>query len=421
MARPPAGAEQRTQASWLIIGLLVASIFINYVDRSNLSVSATDLSRELGLNPAQLGLLLSAFFWTYALFQPVAGWLVDRFNVYKAFGAAFVMWTLATALTGWASTFAMLFALRLLLGIGESIAYPAYSRILAGDFPERHRGIANALIDGGSRLGPAIGTLAGGLIVARLGWRSLFIILGFGGMVWLIPWIMVIPRNVKRPAAKGSPESAPSMLEIVSKRQVWGTCLGHFAGNYAWYFVLTWMPGYLEMERHFTKSMMAVYGSIPYFATASASVATGWVCDRLLDRGANPLYLRRNVAALGIIGSSLMLPASMIANQTVSLALMTLACLSIGMWGANNWATVQTLAGPTAAGKWTGIQNGFANFAGILGPAFTGWVVQETGQFFYAFVVVAAIMVIGAVGYLFVMRDLTPVRWHGHSTAAAAQ
>jgi ACS family D-galactonate transporter-like MFS transporter len=255
------------------------------------------------------------------------------------------------------------------------------------------------------------------LIVASLGWRSLFFILGFGGLIWLIPWIAVMPRNVRRPAAKDSPEKAPSMLEIVSKRQVWGTCLGHFAGNYAWYFVLTWMPGYLEMERHFTKSMMAVYGSIPYFATASASVVTGWLCDKMLARGADPRYLRRNVAAIGVLGSVLMLPASMIANQTVSLALMTVACLAIGMWGANNWATVQTLAGPTAAGKWTGIQNGFANIAGITGPALTGWVVQETGQFFYAFVVVAVIMIIGAAGYMFVMRDLTPVRWSGAGAA----
>jgi len=157
-----------------VLALLVASIFINFIDRSNLSVAVTDIEKELSLDDRQAGLLLSGFFWTYALFQIAAGWLVDRYNAYWVYAAGFLLWSVATALTGFGVGFAVLFGLRLVLGAGESVAYPAYSRIISDDFPERRRGLANALLDAGSKAGPAVGTLLGGLIVARFGWRPLF-------------------------------------------------------------------------------------------------------------------------------------------------------------------------------------------------------------------------------------------------------
>src|ERR1041384_1032514 len=184
--------------NWPLLGLLTFSCCINYIDRGNLSIAAPQLSKELMLNPAKLGILLSAFFWTYAAFQVVGGWLVDRFDVYRVYGTGFLLWSAATALTGFAGGFARLFALRLALGTSESIAYPAYSRIIAGDFPERHRGFANSLVDAGTKTGPALGTLLGGLIVAHYGWRALFLLLGFGAMLWVPPGVPPVPRGQKR-------------------------------------------------------------------------------------------------------------------------------------------------------------------------------------------------------------------------------
>ena len=155
-----------SRVRWSVLALLVVSIFINFIDRSNLSVAVTDIEKELSLDDRQAGLLLSGFFWTYALFQIAAGWLVDRYSAYWVYAAGFLLWSAATALTGFATGFAMLFALRLVLGAGESVAYPSYSRIISDDFPERRRGLANALLDAGSKAGPAVGTLLGGLIVA---------------------------------------------------------------------------------------------------------------------------------------------------------------------------------------------------------------------------------------------------------------
>ena len=253
------------EALWVLLGLLVVSIFINYIDRSNLSVAAPDLRRELSLSPSDLGLLLGAFFWSYALLQMVAGWVVDRYNVYWAYGFGFLLWSLATALTGFAGSFGVLFGLRLVLGTGESIAYPAYSRIIACDFPERHRGIANALLDAGSKAGPAIGTMLGFWIVGHFGWRPLFFMLGFGGLIWLVPWFMVSPRSGSANPAGKPAGAGPGFLDIARQRDAWGTFLVLFCSNYAWYFMLTWLPSYLVEERHFSKAMMTVYGSLPYW------------------------------------------------------------------------------------------------------------------------------------------------------------
>ena len=199
---------------WSVLALLVASIFINYIDRSNLSVAVTNIEKDLSLDDRQAGLLLSGFFWTYALFQPAAGWLVDRYNAYWVYAAGFLLWSVATALTGFAGGFAALFGLRLVLGAGESVAYPVYSRIISDDFPERRRGLANALLDAGSKAGPAAGTLLGGLIVARFGWRPLFFGLGFGALAWLVPWVLESrragagrPAKRARASARGSSRS----------------------------------------------------------------------------------------------------------------------------------------------------------------------------------------------------------------------
>ena len=407
MTRKPAVSQ------WLLLALLVLSVGVNYIDRSNLSVAATDLSRELSLTKSDLGLLLGAFFWTYALFQLAAGWLVQRSNVYLVYGLAFALWSAATALTGFAGSLASLFALRLVLGAGESIAYPAYSRIIACDFEFRHRGLANSAIDAGAKAGPALGTLIGGLIVAHYGWRPLFFLLGFGAMVWLIPWFALTARaRGGSAAASPAPAGGPGFLEIAARREFWGTAVGLFCGNYVWYFVLTWLPPYLEMERHFSKTMMATYGSIPYWGIAIASISFGWISDRLIERGrTRPARVRKTFAAAGLLAATLILPANLISHQAAAMALLTAGCLGYGMFSSNCWALTQTLAGPSAAGKWTGMQNAVGNLAGAAAPWLTGLLAEATGRFLLAFVAVSIFAILGALSCYFIVRDTAPLVW----------
>jgi MFS transporter, ACS family, D-galactonate transporter len=397
--------ENANARQWILLMLLVVSVGINYMDRSNLSVVATDLSRDLHLNRTDLGLLLGAFFWTYAIFQLLAGWLVDRYNVYLLYGCAFFLWSIATGLIGIAGGLTSLFILRLALGMGESIAYPAYARIIACDFPARHRGIANSLIDAGSKAGPALGTLAGGLIVAGFGWRALFFILGFGGILWLLPWAALIPRSQPATSIRSSQRIGPGFWEIACKRDFWGTALGLFCGNYAWYFILTWLPPYLEMERHFSKTMMAICGSIPFWGIAFTSVISGWSSDRLIERGWQAMRTRKLFAASGLFGMTLILPACLLSNPLAAIALLTVGCLAYGLFSSNIWAITQTLAGSSAAGKWTGMQNFLGNFAGVAAPWLTGFIVQTTGSFLFAFELVCFFLLMGSGAYLFLIGN----------------
>lgn len=411
MGAMQAARMQVTATQWRVLALLVVSIFINYIDRGALGVAAPKLREELALGADRIGLLLSAFFWTYAACQIIAGWLVHRYDVRWVFGLGFLIWTLAMFGTGLAHVFGTLFVLRLLLGLGESVAYPSYSRILAGGFPESHRGIANALIDAGSKAGPALGNLIGGLLVADYGWRTLFVVLGIGGLLWLPPWALWGPRDRTRGAIRGH-AGGPGFVSILRQRAAWGTFLGLFGANYAWYFLLTWLPSYLISERHYSDRMMAVVSSLPFVVIAASSVFGGWISDRLIARGRTPTQVRKTMIVSGLlVVAGLIVPVAVVSGAGPSMAFLIAASLVFGCYSSNNWAATQTLAGPSVAGKWTGLQNALGNLGGVTAPYITGLVVHRTGSFLFAFVAVAAALCIGGLGYLILVRKVAPIDW----------
>ncbi len=398
-----------TGAQWIFLLLLVVSVCINYVDRGSLGIAGPLLSKELKLDPYEFGKLLSAFFWTYAPMQIVSGWLVDRFNVNRVYAAGFFVWSIATLLTGSITTATGLLLLRLILGMGESVAYPSYSKIISANFPEHHRGIANGLIDAGSKLGPALGVLLGGLFMAQLGWRVFFWAMGFASLLWLIPWFIWAP-NVQVVALKDR-LATPGIARILGLRAAWGNFIGLLCANYVWYFIVLWLPYYFVNERHYSPSRMAILGSLPLWAVAASSSVGGWLADRMISRGGQPVHVRKAFIAGGLMFSTLILPAAMVKEQTVSLILLSLGCFAFGFFSSNHWALTQTLAGPLAAGKWTGLTNALGNVPGIIGPWFTGWVVRETGQFYYAFMVCAVFAVLGTISYVFVIDRNETVDW----------
>ena len=409
----PAVRTKLSQAQWAALMLLVLSIFINYIDRSNLSIAvALPPPKGLSLDPARQGYLLSAFFATYALFQllGIVGFVLDRLDVSWVYAIAFFVWSVATAATGLASGFAVLFALRLLLGIGESAAYPCYSKTFATHFPEHHRGLANGLIDAGSKFGPALGMLVGGLLMARFGWRPFFIVLGAASLIWLIPWLKWMPRG-KGIITTHAAHPPPGVLHILGQRSAWGSFGGLFCGNYYWYFLLTWLPSYMVKERNFSKDNMANMSALAFLSIGLSSVLCGWLSDHWIAAGATPTRVRKTFTVGGLTLSTVILPVAMVDSKNLSMALLFLACIFFGMWSSNHWALIQTLAGPPAAGKWTAVQNGFGNLAGVAAPALTGLVVARTGQFFWAFAVATGIVLVGAFFYMFVIGRIEQVDW----------
>ncbi|MFZ0737229.1 MAG: MFS transporter [Candidatus Acidiferrales bacterium] len=393
----------------VVVVLLAISAFINYVDRGNLSIAAPMLKDELGISPSKLGILLSAFFWTYASMQLLSGWLVDRLNVNWVFAGGFLLWSAATATTGMVHTFSALFALRLLLGMSESVAYPSYSKILALNFSEEHRGIANSAIASGLVMGPGFGMLFGGLLMARFGWRPFFIVLGFSSMLWIVPWLKWMPTE-HYPARTDS-TGALSVLEFFRLRSAWGTCAGLFCGNYVSYFLITWLPYYLVRERHFSMDNMAKIGGIAYLLGAGSSTFSGWLSDRWIASGATPSLVRKTFSGGGLALAGIFVGLAAVSGTNYCVAALILGVIFFGVGSSNIWAITQTLAGPKAAGRWTGFQNFVGNLSGIVAPALTGFVLERTGHFYWAFAITTSIGILGTASWVFLVGPVEQVIW----------
>ena len=401
----------------VVVALLAISAFINYVDRGNLSIAAPMLKDELGISAAKLGVLLSAFFWTYACSQLFSGWLVDRFNVNWVFAAGFILWSAATAMTGIVQAFSALLVLRLLLGMSESVAYPSYSKIIALNFSEEHRGFANSMISAGLVLGPGFGMFFGGLLMARFGWRPFFIVLGLASMLWIVPWWMWMPK--KHQATLTDSIGAPSVLEFLRLRSAWGTCAALFCGNYVSYFLITWLPYYLVRERHFSMDNMAKLGGTAYFLGACFSMFSGWLSDRWIATGATPSLVRKTFTGGGLALSGIFIGLAAVSGTNYCAVALILGVIFYGVSASNIWAITQTLAGPKAAGRWTGFQNFIGNLAGVVAPALTGFVLERTGQFYWAFEITTGVALIGMASWVFLIGPVEPVIWDRKLRAAA--
>jgi ACS family D-galactonate transporter-like MFS transporter len=402
------------QRVWLTVGLLVFAACMNYIDRGSLSVAAPALAKSMDLTPGQIGFLLSAFFWSYTAFQIPAGWLTDRLPVVWIFGAGYLLWSAATLASGFAGSMATLVCCRLVLGMGESVAFPVYSKIIATNFPTERRGLPNALLDAGTKLGPAAGIFLGGLLVSDYGWRTMFIVLGGVSLIWLLPWTVWGPRG---DIVTTSASVSPGMLEIARLPSAWGTFLGSFSYTYSYYFLLTWLPSYLVNERHVSLKMMGILGSIPFLWSAISAVVCGWVSDAWIQRGGSPTRVRKTFVASGLLLSTVMVPAVMVTDLTLCVTLLSIAYIAFGMYASNHWAITQTLAGPAAAGKWSGMQNTVGQLAGVIAPLISGYIVEVTGHYFWAFLSPAFIAVLGAGCYVFLIGKVEPVDWSKHPNA----
>jgi len=399
---------------WLL--LLTASIFINYIDRGNLAVAAPLLKDELHLTNTQVGVLITAFFWTYTAVLAVSGWIVDRLNVNWVLAAGFALWSLATAATGLVHGFALLLAFRMLLGLGESVAFPSYSKMIALNVPQQHRGIANAMIISGMSLGPAVGTYACGISMARYGWRPVFIVIGLASLIWLLPWTSYMPNNV---ATRIDTTNRVSAMKVLRERNFWATAVGQFCCNYPFYFLIVWLPLYLVRERHFTMQQMAKEAAMYYILYALVSPLVGWAADHFVRRGAEITIVRKATMGTGHALVAAGVLACGAADPRISLAGLVVMGVGSGFVGPNIYVFAQTLAGPAMAGKWTGLQTCVANLAGVVVGPLTGWIVDRTGHFGSAFSVCAAIEVFGGICWVLLCGRLKETAWPSEPELAA--
>jgi MFS transporter, ACS family, D-galactonate transporter len=391
------------------LALLAICVLINYVDRGNLSVAAPLLQRELGLSPSQLGILFAAFFTTYTAMQFVIGWLIDRFDVNRILAAGFLVWSLATATTGLLRGFALLLMMRLILGVGESVAVPAASKILARHLSEHHRGFATGVVMAALRCGNAVGTLGAGFLMAKFGWRPVFVGIGLVSLLWLPAWMKWMPRKGGFVADSVIP--APGFAEIFKQKSFWGTSVGQFCCNYLFYFMITWLPAYLVLERHLSMAAMARVAGLYYSVDAGSAIATGFLQDFCVRQGLTPTVVRKAAMALAFSISAVAVLGCAVAGPQTYLYWLMAAGIGCGMTSPGIFTFCQTLAGPHAVGKWYGAQNGFSNLAGVVGPALTGFVVQATGNFVMPFAITSLLCVVGGLAWVFLVGRIEQINW----------
>jgi MFS family permease len=398
------------------LALLSICVLINYVDRGNLSIAGPVVQNEFGLSASRLGMLFGAFFYSYTAMQFVSGWLVDRFEVTYVIAAGYFLWTLSTAATGFVHGFAMLLMMRLLLGTGESVAFPSCSKILAYNLPEEKRGFANGMLMSGIRLGPAIGTFAAGPLMAKYGWRPVFVGIGVVGFLWLPAWFKWMPER-RHVATRRY--SGPGTLAIVAQRSFWGAAIGHLSVNYLFYFMLTWLPTYLVQARGLSTMEMVRAAGAYYLTDATSAGITGWLADFWMRHGGSTTLVRKSVMGTGNAIAIVATAGCALAGPHTYFAWLLAAGVGCGMMGVGVFCYAQTLAGPHAAGKWTGLQNGFGNFAGLIGPVLTGVVVDKTGSFLAPFAITVVVLIIGFVAWVFIVGPVQEVNWPARITAAA--
>jgi ACS family D-galactonate transporter-like MFS transporter len=392
-----------------VLFLLALSVLINYIDRSNLSIAAELIKHEIHISDFQLGTLLSAFFWIYALMQIPAGWLVDRFDVKWVFAAGFLLWSASTAVTGLLHGFAALLIIRIILGLGESVAFPSYGKVLGTHFKESRRGFANAMIMVGLALGPALGMWVGGRAVGRFGWRPFFLILGLAGLLWLPLWSVCMPRRTDAPSR--AQMSMAGYFDILARRSAWGTCVGQASINYFLYFLVTWLPSYLQRGRHLSLHNVANAGGMLFLASAISSAVTGKLSDRWIRAGASPTLVRKGLMLFGHVGIGICLAITVLASGPLFTAMLVLTGAFLGISVCNSWAISQMLAGPRMVGRWIGVQNFVGNLGGAIAPALTGFILGKTGSFYWPFLITAVVAWIGGVSWWFVVGPLDEVDW----------
>lgn len=393
---------------YLVVCLLALVLFINYVDRGALPTAVPLIQHDLKLDSEQVGRLLSAFFWVYAFIQVPVGWLAERYGAHRVLAGGLIVWAAATMLVGITSSFTMLLALRMLLGLGESVGFPAVSKLVAAVVPVEGLGRANGIVGFGYLMAPGAGIFAAGLLIDHVGWRGTFVTFGLLSLLWLVPWAFV---RLPKLATARSDAATPTWRMILKQRGLWGTSLGLFSSNYMWYFMLSWLPGFLVDERGFSMHEMEHIGTLGYLVNGLSALGTGWAVDRYVRTRGSANFAYKFVMVVMHVGAVPCMLGMALGSQSIAVGSMFAMQVLMGASSPGVYAMSQILAGARASGRWVGIQNSIGNISGGISPWLTGIIVDRTGHFTLAFIACAVVSVAGIVGWIGMVPTLTPIRW----------
>ncbi|MDB5676760.1 MAG: transporter [Sphingomonas bacterium] len=416
--------QRPSRARFGMLGLIATGTLVNYLDRTVLGIAAPALTRELAIDAAVMGVVFSAFSWSYAVSQVPGGLFLDRFGTRITYALSVGFWSLFTLLHALASGLTSLLGLRLALGISEAPCFPANSRVVATWFPQSERAFATGVYTVGEYIGLAFLSPLMFWLLVHYGWRSLFIVCGLIGFAFVAVWIAryrdppehkgVNTAELELIAAGGGlvgSDSKSARIDwgkagrLLRFRQMWGICLGQFAGNSTLVFFLTWFPTYLATERHMAFLKIGFYAVLPFIAASVGVLFGGWWSDTMLRRGKSANVARKAPIITGLLLASTIIAANFVESNMAVIAILSLAFFAQGM-AALGWTLVSDIAPKGMLGLTGGIFNFAANLAGIFTPMVIGAIVSATGSFFYALAYVGSLALMGALAYIFVLGDV---------------
>ncbi|WP_233853056.1 MFS transporter [Paraburkholderia sp. HD33-4] len=430
-----ASTARRSKARYKILGLLAVGTMINYLDRTVLGIAAPQLTKELGINAALMGLLFSVFSWSYVAAQIPGGLFLDRFGSKLTYFLSMTFWSLCTLAQGLVGSIGGLFAFRLGLGVSEAPCFPTNSRVVATWFPQSERAMATGTYTVGEYIGLAFFSPFLFMLMGAFGWRSLFLVVGGVGIAFGVVWWLLYREPRDHPSANqeeldyieagggltqrhkdvadaaGAAAPKKSGFEwrtigrLLKHRQLTGICLGQFAGNSTLVFFLTWFPTYLATERHMAWLKIGFFAIMPFIAASIGVMFGGVFSDWLLRRGKSPNVARKLPIIAGLLLASTIILANYVESNVVVIAILSVAFFAQGM-AALGWTLVSDIAPEGLLGVTGGIFNFAANLAGIVTPLVVGLIVAATGSFVGALVFIGVIALIGALSYIFIVGDI---------------
>jgi len=406
----------------LALVLLVVCGVINYLDRATLAVANEYIRADLGLSLGQMGLLLSAFSWSYALCQLPVGALVDKIGPRWLLGAGLVLWSLAQMAGGFAATFSYFVIARIALGIGEAPQFPAAARVVSNWFPARARGTPTGVYNSASPLGVALAPLLLAPLIVATSWHWAFFITGAMGLVAALVWVTLYRDPVREQltteeraylevdavSAVAPKASFSSWLALFRYRVTWGMMLGFFGSVYLNWVYLTWLPGYLRTERHMDLAYAGIASSVPFMCGFAGALIAGWASDRVARAATSPVTGRRNAVVVSTLGMvAFTIPAALVDSNVVAVACISIVIFLANASSACAWSLATVAAPPSRVASLGALQNFGGFLGGALAPILTGYIAQ-TWSFVPALLTGAGIAFLGAMSYLFLVTRPIP-------------
>jgi len=415
---------------WLIIGVITLLTITNYLDRGNLSVAAPLIRHDLGISATEMGVVLSAFVWPYAIMNLPTGWGVDRFGAKVMMTLAAGAWSLVAIVTGFARTVAAFTGLRAALGVAESPMFPAALKATDAWFPDREKAVATSVYISATQIGLAIAPPISTVLMTAFGWPAMFVIMGLIGLVAVAGWLALYrePRRHRllHPDELAYIEAGQLSRETVTPNQkatvrewsrlfryrtTWVMLVGAFCLQYVFWFYITWLPSYLESEQHFTIQGAGLVAALPYIAGTVGVLLGGRASDWLIRRGVEPVAARKYTIAAGALLTAFALFGTVASNgQALAVTMLTVGMFTYSLSSGVYWTLASTVVStPTLVGSMGSIQNFGGFLGGACAPVVTGVVVDSYGGFPTALTLAAVLVLVSTVMYGVVLRRKLPI------------